>query len=61
MAWVIGIGFIILAMVWFAMEVATYEDKGKGFRSFFKTFKTSFIFIVALFVIGGVIYYGFIH
>ncbi|MFC0562246.1 hypothetical protein [Halalkalibacter alkalisediminis] len=61
MAWVIGIGLGILAIVWLAMEVATYEDKGKDFRSFFKAFKRSLIFIIPLFAVAGVIYYAFIN
>jgi len=61
MAWLIAIVLGILTIVYLAMEVATYEVRGKSFRSFFKTFKRSLIFIIPLFAIAGVIYYGIIN
>lgn len=61
MAWVFGIGLGILTIVLLALEIATYEDKGKGFQSFINTFKGSLIFIIILFAIAGVIYYGFLN
>ncbi|MFA9560405.1 hypothetical protein ACERII_24190 [Evansella sp. AB-rgal1] len=60
MAWVIGIGFGIATIIWLAMEVATYEDKGQGFRSHFKIVKRSLVCIIPLFAVAGVIYYVFI-
>jgi len=59
MTWFIGIGIALLAIIWFAMEVATSGDSGKGLRSYITSFKRSLLFVIPLFAIGGVIYYIF--
>lgn len=58
MGWIIGVGFGLLTLIWLAMEVATYEDRGKGFRSYYKIFKKSLVCVIALFAIAGVVYFG---
>ncbi|WP_156324037.1 hypothetical protein [Bacillus sp. JCM 19034] len=54
MNWVIGIGIALLCMVVLAMEIATDADKGRG--SYFLQFKKSFLFVVPLFLVGGIIF-----
>ncbi|GAE33082.1 hypothetical protein [Halalkalibacter akibai] len=61
MTWLIGIGLGILSVLWLAMELATHSDKGEGYKTYFKAFKNALIFVIPLFTIAGVIYYGFIH
>ncbi|MGP4074702.1 hypothetical protein [Halobacillus sp. K22] len=55
----IGIGLAILTIIWLAMEIATVEDRGKDSRSYFNALKRSLLFVIPLFALAGVIYYGF--
>ena len=59
--WVLGIGLGAVTVIWLAMEIATVDDKGKGFGSYFKAFKKSLIGVISLFVVAGVVYYGLIY
>ena len=59
--WVLAIGLGAVTVIWLAMEIATVDDKGKDFGSYFKAFKKSLIGIISLFVVAGVIYYGLIY
>ncbi|MFA9458762.1 hypothetical protein ACERJO_18625 [Halalkalibacter sp. AB-rgal2] len=60
MEWVIGIALGVLTIIWLAMEFATYEDNGEGFRSYFLGFKKYVVVATLLFAKGGILYYGFL-
>ncbi|SDZ43066.1 hypothetical protein SAMN05421736_112135 [Evansella caseinilytica] len=61
MNWFIGIAVCFAVMMYVAMEVATFEDRGRGFSSYFQALKHAFLFVLPLFAISGVIYYVFVN
>ncbi|MCE7793788.1 hypothetical protein K8O68_15295 [Salipaludibacillus sp. CUR1] len=61
MGWALGIGFGVFSIIWLAMEIATYEDKGRNARYHFKIIKRSLLLIIPLFAIAGVVYYIFLN
>ncbi|WP_416147807.1 hypothetical protein ACM26V_16385 [Salipaludibacillus sp. HK11] len=59
MNWFIGLGLVIITIVWTGLEFATYEDRGAGFHPFINTFKKTLLCLIPLFALSGVVYYVF--
>ncbi|GAA0454522.1 hypothetical protein [Alkalibacillus silvisoli] len=57
--WIIAIIFIVGFIIWLSSELATNQDGGKGFKSFWNAFKNHLIVVVPFFFLGGVIYFLF--
>ncbi|MFV8830361.1 hypothetical protein [Alkalihalobacterium sp. APHAB7] len=61
MIWLIVIGIGLLSIIYVALEVATYEDQGKGGRYHLKKFKSALLCAFGFVTVAGLIFYVFFN